>query len=140
MQNSKKKVLFICKNNSGRSQMAEGLLRHYYGNIYDVYSAGSHPKPVNNLTKKVLVEIGVDISHLESKNLTRFNGMNFDCVVTLCDDENACPLFIGGEKFIHHKFTDPASYKDLKDSSKIEMFRILRDEIKEWMKIEFHID
>lgn len=138
MQNNKKRVLFICENNSGRSQMAEGLLRHFYGDIYEVYSAGIHPKPVNKLTIKVLAEIGVDISCIESKNLDKFKGMDFDCVVILCDGQNACPFFIGGKKFIHHKITDPALYKDLKDSTKTEMFRMVRDEIKEWIIEEFN--
>jgi arsenate reductase len=138
MENNKKKVLFICKNNSGRSQMAEGLLRHFYGHYYEVYSAGSHPKPVNILTKQVLAEIGIDISRSESKGLEKFKGMEFDYVVTLCEDGQICPLFIGGEKYIHHRFTDPASYKDL--SSKKELFRALRDEIRDWIQEEFPED
>ena len=137
MENSKEKVLFICKNNSGRSQMAEGLLRHLYGHHYEVYSAGTDPKPVNNLTKEVLAEMEIDISGSQSKNVNKFRGMDFDYVVTLCED-GACPIFPGGKIHIHHQFTDPASYRDL--SSKKELFRALRDEIKDWIQEEFYKD
>lgn len=130
--NSKKSVLFICKNNSGRSQMAEGLLKSSYGNKYDVYSAGSDPKGVNPLSIKVMAEIGIDISDQSSTTLKEYQGQEFDYVVTLCDDGN-CPVFLNGKKYIHYAFKDPATYS--KDKlEKIDVFRIIRDEIKYWIE------
>jgi len=70
----KKRVLFICKNNSGRSQMAEGILRHLYGDRYEAFSAGSDPKEINPLTVRVMEEMGVDMSGHESKSIMKFRG------------------------------------------------------------------
>ena len=139
---TRKKVLFICKNNSGRSQMAEGLLRRIYGDQYEVSSAGSDPKGVNPLTIEIMEEIGIDISDHASQHLNEFQGQEFDYVVTLCgdgsEDENgeSCPIFLGGKKYIHHGFKDPATYKD-SNLEKNEIFRLIRDEIKEWIEKEF---
>ncbi len=124
----KKRVLFICRNNSGRSQMAEGILRHLYGDRYEAFSAGSEPKEINPLTVKVMEEMGVDMSGHESKSIMKFRGEEFDVVVTLCQD--TCPVFTGGKRHIHADFPDPAG-------SGIETFRKVRDEILEWIKKEF---
>lgn len=132
----KEKVLFICKNNSARSQMAEGLLKHFYGEYYEVYSAGSLPTEVNPVAIEVMGEIGIDISVNESKSLEKFQGMNFGHVVTLCD-EGSCPVFLGGKNFIHHGFKDPNAFNGSKDD-KIALFRRVRDEIKVWIKTEFN--
>jgi len=130
--NSKKRVLFICKNNSGRSQMAEGLLKHIHGDKYDVSSAGSDPKGVNPLTIQIMSEIGIDISDHSSDHLKEFEGQEFDYVVTLCE-EGECPLFIGGKKYIYHEFKDPATYFE-DNLEKTDVFRLIRNEIKDWIK------
>lgn len=130
--NSKKSVLFICRNNSGRSQMAEGLLKHICGDKYDVYSAGIDPKGVSPIAIEVMAEIGIDISDQSSTNLEEYNGQKFDYVVTLCDDGN-CPVFLSGKKYIHHGFKDPATYFE-NNLEKIDVFRIIRDEIKDWIE------
>jgi arsenate reductase len=57
--NEKMKVLFLCEHNSARSQMAEGLLKHLYGEKYEVFSAGSNPTQVNPIAIKVMAEIGI---------------------------------------------------------------------------------
>lgn len=133
-----KKVLFICKNNSGRSQMAEGLLKHFYADKFEVYSAGSDPKGVNPLTIKIMAEIGIDISNQFSTHLKDYNGWKFDYVVTLCDD-GECPVFIGGKKYVYHEFKDPRTYhKD--NMEKIDIFRLIREEIKDWIENSFTID
>jgi arsenate reductase len=93
-QKLKEKVLIICKHNSARSQIAEGLLKSLYGKYYDVYSAGSDPTAVNPYAINVMAEIGVDISENLSKNLKEFDGLEFDYVVTVCGgDSQACPFF-----------------------------------------------
>ncbi len=132
-----KRVLFICKNNSGRSQMAEAILRHIYGENFEVYSAGSDPRPINHLTIKVLKEIGIDASSQESKCLQKFQGQEFDLVVSLCGDEDdACPVFLTGKKYIHQGFKDPAGIKRDKQH-RLKLFREIRDEIYRWIEDEF---
>ena len=130
--NFKKSVLFICKNNSGRSQMAEGLLKHIHGDKYNVYSAGSDPKGVNPLTIEIMSEIGIDISDHSSDHLKEFEGREFDYVVTLCED-GSCPVFLNGKKYIHYEFKDPATYFE-DNLEKTYVFRIIRDEIKDWIE------
>jgi len=67
-----KKVLFICTHNSARSQMAEGLIRSLYGDVYDAYSAGLEPSVVRKEAIKVMKEIGIDISKQRSKSVEEF--------------------------------------------------------------------
>ncbi|WP_414469939.1 arsenate reductase ArsC [Methanobacterium sp. ACI-7] len=140
MTDNSKRVLFICKNNSGRSQMAEGLLKRIYSHKYEVCSAGSDPKGVNPLTIEVMAEIGIDISNQSSDHIKEYEGQEFDYVVTLCED-GSCPIFLSGKKYVHYEFKDPATYS--KDNmEKIGVFRIIRDEIKDWIENSFvnHID
>lgn len=134
----RERVIFICKNNSGRSQLAEALLKNSYGEHYEVYSAGSEPLEINPLTIKVLSEIGIDISQNKSKSLNKFQGHEFDYVVSLCED-GTCPVFIGGKNHIHKGFSDPQEF--LGDEEFIlDSFRNLRDEIQIWVKNEFKLD
>ncbi|MCJ7425026.1 arsenate reductase ArsC, partial [Candidatus Bathyarchaeota archaeon] len=81
---NKMKVLFLCEHNSARSQMAEGLLRHLYGEKYEVFSAGSNPTRVHPLTIKVMAEIGIDISKQTSKSIEEFRNKEIDLVVSVC--------------------------------------------------------
>ena len=134
---TKKKVLFICKNNSGRSQMAESLLENTYGDHYLVYSAGSHPTEINPLTIEVLNEIGIDISHKCSKSLNKFQKADFDYVASLCGDKDElCPVFLNGKTYLHRGFADPRSFKGDKNTKR-DFFRKIRDEIQAWIEIEF---
>jgi len=90
----KKKVLFLCTANSCRSQMAEGITNHFWGDKLVTYSVGTQASFVNPMAIEVMTEIGVDISGHRSKNLFEFDGQNFDCVITLCGDANeTCPLY-----------------------------------------------
>ncbi|MGC9060837.1 MAG: arsenate reductase ArsC [Thermoplasmata archaeon] len=81
---AKMRVLVLCVHNSARSQMTEGLIRHYYGEKIEVYSAGSQPTSVHPYAVKVMGEIGIDISHHHSKHVSEFSGMVFDYVLTVC--------------------------------------------------------
>ena len=81
----KKKVLFICTHNSARSQMAEGLLRAFYGDRYEAYSADTQSSKVNPYAIKVMAEIGIDISSQSSKSVDEFLYKKFDYVVTVCN-------------------------------------------------------
>ncbi|MGZ7068309.1 MAG: arsenate reductase ArsC, partial [Methanobacterium sp.] len=90
----KERILFICTNNSARSQMAEGYLKRKYGEYYDVYSAGTEPTTVNPYAIKVMKEIDIDISNNRSKSLEEFEGVEFYHVITVCGGvSQACPFF-----------------------------------------------
>jgi len=136
-KNSKEKILFICTNNSARSQMAEGYLKNAYGAHYEVYSAGTEPTVVNPYAIKVMDEIGIDISKHRSKSLKEFSDMEFDLVITVCGgSDQACPFFPGGKKHIHQGFRDPASVKG-DEEEKMMIFREVRDEIISWIDETF---
>jgi len=91
----KKKVLFLCTNNSARSQMAEGLLGSKFGDKYEAYSAGVKATSVDLHAIKVMSEIGIDISGYRSKSMKDVQGILFDIAVTVCDDskiKTACSI------------------------------------------------
>ena len=104
----KTRVLILCTGNSCRSQMAEGVLRHYGGDRFEVQSAGTHPSVVNETAIRVMKEIGIDISHHRSKSVREFLGQPFDYVITVCDQAaESCPAFPGVSKRLHWSFPDP---------------------------------
>jgi arsenate reductase len=135
----KKRVLFICTHNAARSQMAEGFLRTHYGDRYDAYSAGFEPTRVDPCAITVMREVGVDISKYRSKGLEEFEGQHFDYVVTLCADaQESCPIFIGGESYLHHAFDDPVRVKDvLTEADSCSRFRAVRDQLEAWIDATF---
>lgn len=118
-----KKVLFVCIENSCRSQMAEGLANHFYKDIIEAYSAGSRPSgSVNPGAIEVMKEIGIDISKQSSKGFGELPVKNFDYVITLgCKD--VCPIF-PAKAFKEWNIPDPKG-------KPIEFFREVRDRIKE---------
>lgn len=128
----KEKVLFVCTHNSCRSQMAEGFLRYLYGDYYESYSAGLEVTEVNPYAIRVMMEVGIDISKHRSKSIEEFRGMVFDYVVTVCDSaREKCPFF-PGKKIIHKSFEDPAEFIG-EEEEKLNVFRRVRDEIKDWI-------
>ena len=132
-ENPKKSVLFICVHNSARSQMAEGLFRHYYGEECDVYSAGSEPRGIHHMSVQIMAEIGIDLSKHRSKSLKEFEGQAMDYVVTVCGEgQIACPFFASGKDYIHQAFEDPSECTGT-DEEKLERFRVVRDELKKWL-------
>ncbi len=125
------RVLFLCTGNSCRSQMAEGLLRYFGNNKFEVFSAGTHPSVVHPLAIEAMKEIGIDISNHRSKHVSEFLGQNFDYVITVCDKaKESCPTFPGQVKRIHWSFEDPAEATGTKEE-RMKVFRKVRDEIKE---------
>jgi len=150
MEMKKIKVLFLCTHNSARSQIAEGLLRHYYGDKYEVFSAGSTPTQVHPLAIKVMAEIGIDISKQTSKSIEEFRNMDIDVVVTVCSSSALviCPFcssplikgrpeiinttLPGAKNYIHRGFSDPSEV-DGSDEEMIAAFRRTRDDIKKWI-------
>jgi arsenate reductase len=79
-------VLFLCTHNSARSQLAEGLLRHAYGERYAVFSAGASPTRVNPFAIQAMAEIGIDISSQYSKNIDEFRNKDIDIIVAVCQN------------------------------------------------------
>jgi arsenate reductase (thioredoxin) len=103
------RVLFVCTGNSARSIMAEALLRHHGGDDFEVHSAGTEPRGVNPLTRKVLAEAGIDASSARSKSVDEYLGQSFDYVVTVCDEaRQVCPVFPGVHESLHWGYEDPA--------------------------------
>ena len=136
---SKAKVLFLCTGNSVRSQMAEAFLKKHGGEHYDAYSTGTEPKGINPYTKRVMEEVGVNLSGQYSKHVREYIGkMNFAYVITLCGEaQKSCPtIFPGIGQILHWSFEDPAAFAG-SDDEKLAKFREVRDQIertiKEWL-------
>jgi len=137
MPRPKQTVLFICSHNSARSQMAEGMMRAFYGDRYEAFSAGTQPGKISPYAIKAMKEIGIDISRQKAKSIEEYYGKDLDLVVTLCDDaEEECPFFIEGKDYIHKGFNDPSKVKGSEDQMMKE-FRTVRDEIREFLKSNF---
>ncbi|HMJ07752.1 MAG TPA: arsenate reductase ArsC [Pyrinomonadaceae bacterium] len=130
-------VLILCTGNSARSQMAEGLLAHMRQGKYDVFSAGTQPSQVRPEAVSVLAEIGIDISSARSKSVDEFAGREIDYVLTVCDNANEnCPYFPAGTTLVHHAFDDPAAVEG-DGTTRLEAFRRVRDEIRNYLRDEF---
>lgn len=127
----KTKVLILCTGNSCRSHMAEGILRHAAGDLFEVFSAGSKPAGyVHPLAIEVLQEIGIDIAGHESKHLDQYLDAGIQTVITVCGNANdACPVFPGKVVRHHYGFEDPPKAAR-PGESEIDAFRRIRDQIK----------
>lgn len=123
----KKRVLILCTGNSCRSQMAEGVLRHYASEAYEVESAGSAPSRVHPIAIRVMKEIGIDISEHRSKHLKELQDRTFDTVITVCDNaDRTCPAFPGRTRRLHWPFPDPP-HAEIETEAVVEAFRKVRD-------------
>ena len=119
----------VCSGNSARSQMAEALIRHEAGDMFEVSSAGTHPAQVRAAAVAVMRELDIDISSQRSKPLTEFEGQNFDFVITVCDKaREECPIFSGAPERLHWPFEDPAAFTETGEG-RLHAFRKLRDRI-----------
>ena len=104
-----KRILILCTGNSCRSQIAEGFLRHFADNNTEVYSAGVETHGVNPRAIQVMKEDGIDISHQTSNNINEYINIDFDFVITVCDNaKERCPFFPSHAKKFHYNFPDPA--------------------------------
>jgi len=134
---SKLKVMFLCTGNSCRSQMAEGWARHLKSDVIEPYSAGIEKHGMNPHAVNVMAEAGVDISKHYSKTLADLGPLQFDYVVTVCDDANEnCPIFPGKAKKIHVGFEDPPRLtKGMPDGEeKLAVYLRVRDEIRKFIE------
>jgi arsenate reductase len=110
--------------------MAEGLLRHDAGNVYEVFSAGTKPSQVRPEAIAVMREVGIDISGHRSKSVDKFAGQDFDYVITVCDNaKESCPVFPAKTKRIHWSIEDPAAAQGSQGEA-LTGFRRARDELR----------
>ena len=101
--------LFVCSNNSARSQMAEAFARYYGGNTLTVDSAGTHPIGIHPTTIWAMNEVGIDISHYTSDDLSSKNLAQFDYLVTLCGNaKESCPNLPLDMRYEHWPLPDPS--------------------------------
>ena len=129
----KPRVLFVCTHNSARSQMAEGLLRHYHGDRYEAFSAGTEATRVKPEAAAALQELGIDPSDQFSKTTEAYADTPMDYVVTVCDSaREACPYFPATRSRVHRSFSDPTN-ETRSPEARLEAFRVSRDEIRAWI-------
>jgi arsenate reductase (thioredoxin) len=120
-----KKVMFVCKRNSCRSQMAEGFAKTLGSGKIEVTSSGLEASRVHPKAIEVMSEIGIDITNQTSDPLSKFNADDYDAVVSLCGcGVNLPPEWVTREIFEDWELEDP-------DGKSIETFNRVRDEIKE---------
>jgi len=127
-----KKILVLCTGNSCRSQIAEGYLRYFAKDKATVYSAGVETHGVNPNAIAIMAEDGIDIATHTSNNINEYFDVNFDFVITVCDNaKERCPFFPTQAKKFHYNFPDPAKATG-SDIEIMNEFRRVRDMIKKY--------
>ena len=120
-----KRVLFLCAHNSARSQMAEGFLRAFAGDRFDVESAGTRATELHPLAVRAMAERGIDISRQRSKSVDDV-GEGWDVVVTVCDAN--CPIPPRAGIKLRWSYPDPALARGTEEE-RLAAFRRVRDGI-----------
>ena len=127
----KPRVLFVCTENSCRSQMAEGFLRHHAADRFEAFSGGAEPGKLNPTAVDVMREVGIDISGHHSKDVAEFLGQSFHYIIKLCDQiREKCPVLPGAIWYLDWHFEDPAATEGTV-AEKLAAFRRIRDQIAE---------
>ena len=130
----KKKILVLCTGNSCRSQIAEGYLRHFAGDRADIYSAGIEEHGVNPNAIATMKEDGIDISNQTSNSVDEYRKIDFDFVITVCDNaKERCPVFPASARVFHQNFSDPSKASGTEEEIKSK-FRKVRQQIKDYCK------
>ena len=128
----KKKILVLCTGNSCRSQIAHGYLQQFGGDKVEVYSAGVETHGVNPKAIASMKDDGIDISSHTSNNILEYQGIDFDFVITVCDNaKERCPYFPNKAIKFHYNFPDPAKAIGTDEEVKKEFERV-RDLIKNY--------
>jgi len=128
---SKRSVLFLCTHNAARSQMAEALLRQMAGDRFTAASAGLEPTAVHSMTRRVLVEAGIDVSGLHAKGVNEFLGkVSVHYAIVVCGEEEwQCPrLFPFALGNLRWPFEDPAQASGT-EAERLAAFRRVRNAI-----------
>jgi arsenate reductase len=132
-----KKILFLCTGNSCRSQMAEGWAYKLKSNSITACSAGIERHGMNPLAIRAMAESGVDISRHSSKLVSELPDLDFDYIITVCDNaRESCPLFPGRAAVIHQGFADPPQLAARAKNEEEAMvhYRRVRDEIRAFVE------
>ena len=115
--------------------MAEALAQDLYLQ-HKFYSAGIETHGMNPYAVKVIEELGLDMSGHTSKHVDNLKDVNFDVVITVCDNANeSCPIFIGKTLKLHHSFQDPSKLAAnlIDEDKKLAIYCQVRDEIKAYL-------
>ena len=127
-------ILVLCTGNSCRSQMAEGYLKHFAKDYATIYSAGVETHGVNPKAIAIMKEDEIDISDHTSNNLEEYTSINFDYILTVCDNaKERCPFFPGKAERLHYNFFDPSKV-DGTEKEVHAAFTKTRNQIKEYCK------
>ena len=126
---TRRRVLFVCAHNSARSQMAEGMLRAWAGERFEVASGGTEARGVRPEAIEVMGEIGIDISGHTSKTIERFVGQPWDWLIPVCEEAcEACPYVPGAKTVLRWSFDDPSAATGTQ-AERLAEFRRVRDEL-----------
>ena len=129
-----KKILVLCTGNSCRSQIAHGYLKNLTEGKAEVYSAGVETHGVNPKAIATMIEDGIDISMHTSNNILEYKEIDFDYVITVCDNAiERCPYFPTQAKKFHYNFPDPAKASGTEEEINLA-FSQVRDMIKDYCK------
>ena len=120
-----KQFLFLCVQNSARSQLAEAVARHVAPADRRIFSAGSRPAQLRPEVPRVLAEVGISSEGLRAKGLDELDLSEVDAVITLCAEE-VCPLFPRPVLTLHWALPDPAA---VSGEGRLGAFRAARDEL-----------
>ena len=126
---TRRRVLFVCTHNSARSQMAEGMLRAWAGDRFEVASGGTEARGVRPEAIAVMGELGIDISSHTSKTIEQFIGQPWSFLIPVCEEGcEACPYVPGAETVLRWSFDDPSAATGTEEERLAE-FRRVRDEL-----------
>ncbi len=131
------RVLFLCTGNSCRSQMAEGWTRHLKGDCLEPHSAGVAPKGVDSRAVRAMAEAKIDITAQLSKSIESLGDIEFDYVITLCDNaREACPIHPARTRVLHVGFDDPPRIAAgaRSEEEALAPYRRVRDEIRHFVE------
>ncbi len=127
-----KKILVLCTGNSCRSQMTEGYLKVLAGDRAEVFSAGIEAHGLNPRAIASMKEDGIDISYHTSNMVEEYANIDFDFVITVCDNaKERCPIFPTKARKFHQDFLDPAKAKGTEKEIRV-VFNQVREEIKRY--------
>ena len=129
-----KNILVLCTGNSCRSQIADGYLKALSPDGVNVYSAGVETHGVNPKAIRTMNEDGIDISSNTSNNVDEYGSVDFDYIITVCDNaKERCPYFPSKAVRFHKNFPDPA--KAIGTEHEIDAsFDEVRDIVKKYCK------
>jgi arsenate reductase len=120
-----KRILVLCTGNSCRSQIAEGYLRFFAKDKAVVYSAGIETHGVNKKAIATMKEDGIDISNHTSNNVEEYKNIDFDFIITVCDNaKENCPYFPSSAKRFHYNFPDPSKFIGTETETMQEFARV----------------